>query len=87
MSIFTYYKGVPEYQGDIRSHAKDSTSEVRENFRNHMENNFPQRSTMNVEGIQLPRQVSCHVSLHRRSQELKDIDGEFLRLETIRMIV
>ena len=55
MSIFTDYKEVPEDQGDIRSHAKDSASEVQENFGKHMQNNFPQRSTMNIEEIHLSR--------------------------------
>jgi hypothetical protein len=47
---------------------------------------FPQKSTMNVGEIQLSRQVSCHSSPHCRYQELKDADGEFWRLKTVRVL-
>jgi hypothetical protein len=47
---------------------------------------LPQKSTMNVGEIQLSRQVSCHVSLHCKSQELKDADGEFWRLKTVQVL-
>ena len=36
---------------------------------------------MNVEEIQLSRQVSCHVSSHHRFEELKDADGNFFEIE------
>ena len=39
-SFQTSFEGAPVYQWAIRSHARGSTSEIRENFGNHMQNNF-----------------------------------------------
>jgi hypothetical protein len=73
------------YQWAIRSHAKGSASEVRENFGNTCKTISSKIDHERWE-IQLSRQVSCYSSPHCRYQELKDADGEFWRLKTVRVL-